>query len=171
MTGDFAVSLAHVLASEGGYVDDPKDPGGRTNEGITQHVYDNWRLAKGLPTRSVATIDPNEVEAIYRGLYWSAVAGDQLPAGVDYATFDYAVNSGAHRAACALQNAVGVPADGQIGPATLAAANAADPRRVINAVCSARQAFLESLPTFAHFGNGWSHRVASVEQVARGMVG
>lgn len=169
MTDNFAPSLAHVLASEGGWSDDPHDPGGATNEGITQHRYDLFRVSHGQQTRSVRLIDPNEVEAIYR-IYWNAVQGDKLPSGVDYATFDYAVNSGPHRAVCALQEAAGVADDGLIGTVTLAAVNSADPRRLINAICDERQAYLESLPTYRYFGDGWDNRVASVEQVARGMV-
>lgn len=170
MTDDFAPSLAHVLASEGGFVDNPHDPGGATDEGVTQHQYDLWRTAKGLPTRSVRMIDPNEVEAIYRGSYWNVVDGDQLPSGVDYCVFDWSVLAGPHRAISHLQQAVGATADGSMGPVTLAAVNAADPRRVINAVCAERLAYLATRPGWPYFKDGWSRRVASVEQVARGMV-
>lgn len=166
---NFAASLAHVIASEGGYVCDPKDNGGATNQGITQAVYDLWRVDHGQAKRSVRLLDPNETEAIYRKRYWDACRCDDLPAGVDYVVFDYAVNSGPVRACKSLQQAVGVPADGQIGPVTLAAVAKADPRRIINAVCAEREAFLERLPTYSHFGRGWSHRVASVEMTARGM--
>jgi lysozyme family protein len=169
VTEDFGPSLAHVLASEGGFVDNPHDPGGATDEGVTQHQYDLWRTAKGLPTRSVRFIDPNEVEAIYRSSYWNAVRGDQLPAGVDYCVFDWSVLAGPHRAAEHLQQAVGAKVDGSIGDRTLAAVRAADPRRVINAVCAERLAYLKTRPGWPFFKNGWSNRVATVEQVARGM--
>lgn len=170
MTNDFAASLAHVLASEGGFVDNPHDPGGATDEGVTQHQYDLWRTAKGLPTRSVRFIDPNEVEAIYRGSYWNAVSGDTLPAGVDYCVFDWSVLAGPHRAIEHLQQAVGVTADGSIGPKTLGAVAAADPLHVINAVCAERLAYLKTRPAWPYFQNGWSNRVNSVEITARGMV-
>jgi lysozyme family protein len=169
VTGNFAPSLAHVLASEGGFVDDPRDNGGATNKGVTQSVYDHWRRIHNRDLRSVETIDPNEVEAIYRKQYWDAVSGDNLPSGVDYCTFDYAVNSGPIRACKALQRAAGVDDDGQIGPVTLSAVNSADPRRIICAISADRLSFMERQPAWAHFGNGWSHRVATVEQVARGM--
>lgn len=170
MNGNFPASLAHVLASEGGFVDNPHDPGGATDEGVTQHQYDLWRTAKGLSTRSVKFIDPNEVEAIYRGSYWNAVDGDQLPSGVDYCVFDWSVLAGPHRAIEHLQQAVGTTPDGIIGPATLAAVAAADPLRVINGVCAERLAYLKTRPGWRYFGDGWSNRVNSVEITARGMV-
>jgi lysozyme family protein len=169
MSDNFAPSLTHVLASEGGFVDNPHDPGGATDEGVTQHQYDLWRTAKHLPTRSVRFIDPNEVEAIYRGSYWNAVRGDDLPSGVDYCVFDWSVLGGPHRAIEHLQQAVGVAADGQIGAITLSAVRAADPLRVIHQVCAERLAYLQTRPAWPYFKNGWSNRVNSVEITARGM--
>lgn len=169
MNDNFSPSLSHLLATEGGYSDDPRDPGGQTNHGVTQHQYDIWRIAHKQPTRSVRLIDPNEIEAFYRAWYWNTVLADQLPSGVDYCVFDAAVNSGPHRSAEWLQEAAGVTVDGSIGPKTIAAVTAADPRRIINAICAERLAFLETLPTWPHFKHGWSVRVASIEQDARAM--
>lgn len=169
MMDNFAPSLAHVLASEGGFVNDPHDSGGATNRGVTQAVYDDWRVSHEQARRGVDIIDPNEVEAIYRSLYWNGVQGDLLPSGVDYCAFDGAVNSGPAQASKWVQRAAGVADDGHIGPVTLAAVNAADPRRIVNAICNERLAFLEKLPTWSRFGNGWAHRVATVEMTARGM--
>lgn len=166
---NFGSALSHLLVSEGGFVNNPHDPGGATNHGVTQHVYDNFRLARGLSTRSVRFIDDNEVEAIYRTLYWNPVKGDQLPAGVDYCVFDFAVNSGAHHAAEALQHAAGVNPDGAIGSVTLATVNAADPLRLVHLVCAERLAFMKQCKGWPYFHNGWSNRVAEVEQIARGM--
>ncbi len=169
MMDNFALSLAHVLRSEGGFVNDPQDAGGATNEGVTQHQYDLWRIAHKQPTRSVRFVDPNEVEAFYRAWYWNTVQGDKLPRGVDYCVFDCAVNAGPHKAAEWLQQAAGVWVDGQIGDVTIQAVTGADPRRIINGICSERLAYLESRPNWQHFKNGWSARVVSVEQDARGM--
>src|SRR5690554_3243462 len=108
----FEPALALVLAHEGGYVDHPDDPGGATNKGITQRVYDAWRTSRGRHPRSVAAIRDEEVRAIYREQYWDAVRGDDLPAGIDYCTFDAAVNSGPAQAARWLQRAVGAAPDG-----------------------------------------------------------
>ncbi|WP_348629672.1 glycosyl hydrolase 108 family protein [Mesorhizobium sp. WSM3860] len=103
---------------------------------------------------------------LYRRFYWDAVSGDELPDGVDYAVFDFAVNSGPGRAAKYLQAALGVAQDGRIGPATLAAARAKPAGVVIDMLCDARLAFLQRLPTWPTFGNGWRARVASVRSEA-----
>jgi lysozyme family protein len=108
---------------------------------------------------------------LYKAKYWDTVKGDNLPEGVDYAVFDYAINSGPSRAAKALQSVLGVAVDGQIGPATLRALETANPRDVATAVCEARLAFLQSLSTYATFGKGWSRRVSEVEQASFNMVG
>lgn len=75
MLPNFESCLAFVLAEEGGFVDHPDDPGGATNMGITQSVYDAARISGGLPLRSVRAIDPAETHAIYRHRYWAAVRG------------------------------------------------------------------------------------------------
>ncbi|MGX8008156.1 phage terminase large subunit family protein [Mesorhizobium sp. ORM8.1] len=103
---------------------------------------------------------------LYRRFYWDAVAGAELPDGIDYAVFDFAVNSGPGRAAKYLQAVLGIAQDGRVGPATLAAANAKPAGVVVDALCDARLAFLQRLPTWPGFGRGWSARVASVRQQA-----
>ena len=169
MKENFAPSLAAVLIHEGGFVNDPLDPGGATNRGVTQAVYDDWRINERLVPRSVRFINDYEVATIYRNRYWNPVKGDDLPSGLDYCLFDFAVNSGTNRAARYLQRAAGVLDDGKIGPITLAAVNAKGAECLIGAVCSARQAFLEQLPTFARFGRGWTTRVAEVRAKAEEM--
>ena len=94
MKENFDLALRALLKLEGGYVNHPADPGGATNKGVTQAVYDDWRAARGLMKQSVRLIAPPEVSAIYRKQYWDAVSGDKLPSGLDYAVFDFAVNSG-----------------------------------------------------------------------------
>lgn len=162
--------LPHILKHEGGYVNHPKDPGGATNKGIIQRTYDSWRDRQGQPRQSVRNITDAEVAAIYRRDYWDAIKGDDLPAGVDYCVFDFAVNSGINRAAKYLQAAVGVAQDGAIGPATIAAAKAQDAAKLVNAICDRRMAFLRGLGTFATFGKGWTRRVTEVRALALGAV-
>lgn len=170
MKSNFTTSLAAVLVHEGGYVNDPRDPGGATNKGVTQHVYDDWRRSRGIDPRSVRSLEQSEVEAIYRKLYWDAVRGDDLPSGVDYCVFDFAVNSGPVRAARYLQRAVGVADDGKIGPMTLAAVKAKPACEVISAITAARLAFLGQLPSFDRFGRGWTTRCGDVGAKAAEMV-
>ena len=159
MKENYAKCLAQVLKYEGGYVDHPKDPGGPTNKGVTQAVYDSWRKSQNLPTQSVRAIADSEVAAIYKNLYWDRISGDNLPSGVDFAVFDYAVNSGVSRAAKMLQSVVGVTQDGMIGPATIEATKT----YVAMAVTNKRLAFMQSLSIWSTFGKGWSARIADVK--------
>ena len=167
----FDEALALVLTMEGGRVDDPRDPGGCTNQGITQATYDAWRSRQTLPRRHVFTILPGEVHAIYRHDFADPLRFDALPPGVGYAVFDAGVNSGVVRAALWLQAGLGCGRDGSVGLATLAACRAADPGRVVEAVCAARLGLLRHLPTWAHFGAGWTRRVDFVRRHALAMAG
>jgi lysozyme family protein len=166
---NFAASLAAVLVHEGGYVNDSRDPGGATNKGVTQAVYDDWRADQKLPTRTVEAINAYELGAIYRNLYWNALRADDLPPGVDYSCFDFAVNSGVNRAARYLQRAAGTVEDGKIGAITLAALERLSPDSVIESICSARLNFLRQLRTFDSFGRGWTRRVEEVSAKAKAM--
>jgi lysozyme family protein len=98
------------------------------------------------------------------------VKGDQLPPGVDYAVFDYGVNSGVVRAARVLQRIVGVEQDGKIGPITLAATADKNPAELVNAICDDRLHFLQGLKTWKLFGKGWGRRVREVRAAALAMV-
>ena len=166
MRFNYDKSLKAVLVHEGGYVNHPDDPGGATNRGITQKVYDAYRQRIGLGVRSVKLLADDEMKAIYRKQYWETVKGDDLPAGIDYCVFDFGVNSGPSRAIKYLQTALGVDPDGIIGQITLRAAEEADPRVIINAICDRRMEFLRGLETFGTFGRGWTARVAGVRQMA-----
>lgn len=159
MKENYAQALKQVLKYEGGKVDDPRDPGGRTAFGVTQNTYNAWRKKQNLPTVDVFTISQNEVAAIYRQEYWDRIRGDDLPAGVDFAVFDFAVNSGVSKAAKTLQSVVGVTQDGVIGPATIQAAK----DYVAMAVTNKRLAFMQSLSIWSTFGKGWSARIADVK--------
>lgn len=155
-------ALSLVLAHEGGYVNHPTDPGGPTNKGVTQRVYDAYRRVHGQPMQSVKLITPLEVEDIYKQQYWKLCRGDSLPAGLDYAVFDFAVNSGVSRALRYLQRLVGVTDDAVIGQATLAAVYEAaevNEEALIIGYCANRLQFLKGLGTFPTFGKGWTRRV------------
>ena len=120
---NFSEALPHILKFEGGYVNDPDDPGGATNKGITQAVYDSWRISKNLQKQPVRLITDSEVSVLYKQNYWDAIKGDNLPTHTSLVIFDAAVNQGLGYAAKLLQYAVKVPQDGTIGPGTLAAVN------------------------------------------------
>ena len=165
MDANFPAALDAVFAVEGGYSDDPRDPGGPTRFGVTQATL---ARARGRPVSAeeVKALGRDEAADIYRHLYWDAVRGDELPAGVDLAVFDGAVNAGPRRAVLLLQKALGVQQDGVIGPLTLEAALGADPSTLISRYSAARLAWLRSLPGWKTFGRGWSRRVAEIERRA-----
>lgn len=161
----FERALSLVLKHEGGYVDHPKDPGGATNLGVTIGTLSDW-LGRKASKADVKALKPASVAPIYRKRYWDAVRGDELPAGVDYAVFDFAVNSGVARSVMALQRAVGVADDGKLGPITLKAIRNADPATLIRRLCTDRLSFLTRLTTWKTFGKGWLSRVQGVEREA-----
>jgi lysozyme family protein len=165
-TTSFAYCERTVLIFEGGKVNNPKDPGRRTNQGVIQRVYDGWRRRKGLPLRSVYEMEAAERDDIYRNQYWNAVRGDELPAGVDLAVYDGAVNSGPVQAVKWLQRALGLTAiDGHIGEATLRALEeCTDMDDLVRKICDRRLAFMKSLKTWPTFGKGWARRVAAVQR-------
>ena len=169
MNGNFEACLALVLKSEGGFVNNPKDPGGATNFGVTKATYEQF-TGKTVSVDDMRALTVDQITPLYRRMFWDAVHGDDLPAGVDYAILDFAVNSGVKRAAKALQQAVGVTVDGAIGAATMAAVASADANDIVTKVCAARLAFLQALTTWQYYGKGWGGRVARVEQRATAMI-
>jgi lysozyme family protein len=164
MQENFAEALKAVLLHEGGYVDHPKDPGGATNKGITHRTYTAWLHKQGKPNKNVKSITSGEVAAIYKEQYWDAIRGDDLPHGVDYAVFDFAVNSGPARAAKFLQAIVGVTQDGMIGLQTIKAVeDMRGAKGIVIDLCRSRLAWLKKLKHWPTFGRGWQRRVEEVQ--------
>ena len=159
-------ALRHILKYEGGYVNHPADPGGMTNLGVTKRVWEEW-TGKPATEADMRALTPEMVGPLYKTRYWDAVRGDDLPSGIDLCVFDAAVNAGVGRASKFLQQAVGVTADGQIGPKTVEATTAKPADEVVAKFCDLREAHYKSLPTFATFGKGWMNRLASVESEAQ----
>lgn len=155
--------MPEVFAHEGGWSDHPSDPGGATMKGITIGVFTAW-LGRNASKTELRNISDETATAIYRERYWKPLRGDELPAGVDYATLDGGINSGVSRGAKWLQRAVGAQQDGQVGPKTVKAANGArDTVQVVKDICKYRLGFVQALKTFSVFGRGWSRRIAEVE--------
>lgn len=172
MQSNFNNALQHVLKSEGGFVNHPADPGGMTNLGVTAKTWSDW--IGHFPTEAeMRALTPEKVAPLYKKMYWDKIHGDELPAGVDYVTFDIAVNSGSGRAAKMLQQVVGVPADGSIGPATVKAVLTCNvsSEDLVNKLCDKRLDFWKSLPTFGTFGKGWTNRGNQVREEALKMIG
>ncbi|WP_420963548.1 glycoside hydrolase family 108 protein [Brucella sp. IR073] len=159
--GIFPKCIQYIFAEEGGFSNNPADPGGATNMGITQATLSAW---EGHPAtlEDVEDLNRQEAQQIYKTEYWNRISADSLPAGLDYAMFDFAVNSGVPRASMTLQAIVGADPDGLIGIHTIQAVNNQSVDYLINTLCDRRLAWLQTLSTFSVFGNGWTNRVGRV---------
>ena len=161
----FARALDEVLRLEGGFTDDPHDPGGPTNLGITLAEFARHRRQPlddqtyAALKRALREITRAEAAGIYRTDYWQAARCPLLPAALAVFHFDAAVNQGVRGAARMLQRALAVSIDGSIGPATLGAARAHPPSQILPRYADARRAHYRSLSTFWRFGRGWLARV------------
>lgn len=148
---DFDKAFERVIGHEGGYVNDPRDPGGETKYGISKRAY---------PFADIKNLTIDQAKAIYRTDYWNKLHLDELPECVRFDLFDAAVNSGVSAAAKFLQRAAGTTADGVIGKLTIAAANSIDPYMLDKRLSGYRLQYLCDLPVFPTFGKGWVRRVA-----------
>jgi lysozyme family protein len=163
-------ALRFVLRWEGGFVDHRDDPGGRTNCGVTQRVYDGWRARQGLPAQDVKLITDPEVHSIYGSDYWLPPRCDVLSAPLGMVQFDTAVNMGVGRAVRFLQASVGCGVDGDFGPGTERAVAGCDGAAVLAAYCQRREDFYGGLvqknPRLAVFMKGWLNRLNALRREA-----
>lgn len=158
-------AMNKVYSDEGGYSNDAGDPGGPTNYGIT--IADARMYWKSNATPADVRSMPKSVAAdIYSKHYATPLQYNSLPPGVDYAVLDYGINSGTSRAAKVLQQIVGVPLDGVIGPATITAVYKMASVDIINQIYAERLKFLKGLGTWATFGKGWQARCTSGKALA-----
>lgn len=159
---DYDACLARVLTHEGGYTNDPRDPGGPTNWGITiKDAQMYWR--KGATAADVKAMPVSVAKDIYRAKYWDALRCNDLPAGVDDSVFDYGVNSGIGRSGKVLRRVLGLPDDDwHVTSMVIMALNKRNPKAVITAINDERLKFLQHLSTWDHFGGGWGRRVTEV---------
>lgn len=148
---DFDKAFERVIGHEGGYVNDPRDPGGETKYGISKRAY---------PFADIKNLTLDQAKEIYRRDYWDRLHLDELPDAIHFDMFDAAVNSGVSAAAKFLQRAAGTTADGVIGKLTISAANGIDPHLLDKRLAGYRLQYLCDLPTFPTFGKGWVRRVA-----------
>lgn len=164
----FQASLPFILRWEGGYVDHPADPGGATNKGVTQRVYDGWRTRQGMPARDVRQVTDDEVHAVYEAGYWVPPRCDLLGGPLDLVQFDTAVNMGVGRAVKMLQASLDCGVDGDFGHGTRRAAEGCDVGAAVAAYCDRREAFYrglaESKPKLAVFLKGWMNRLNALRK-------
>lgn len=159
--------FAIILGTEGGFTEDPADPGNWTGGRVGQGACKGTKFgisAAAYPGLDIASLTSAEAKALYRRDYWDKVVGDLLPPPLALIVFDAAVSNGRYRAAVWLQQAAGVTADGVIGPVTLDAISGVvtqpNGRATLCAEFLARRLlFMVALPTWATFGPGWAHRL------------
>lgn len=155
--------LAFVIVIEGGYVNNPADPGGATKYGVTQRYYDDRKARGTVPAGypdSVADLTTAQASQLYATDQWVQVRGDDLPPLLQLMAVDCAVNQGGPTACLLLQDAAGVTKDGHIGPATLAAIHAVDPVRLLLRFGVARaMRYIKGNPLFLL---GWIRRLFRV---------
>ncbi len=173
MDDNFNTCLAFTLREEGGYSDDPADPGGATNMGITLATYRRWSDDPDLGTVQVQDMTERTARAIYRSLYWNPLRADALPVGVDLSVFDMGVNAGIWGSARLLQRClgfVGEEVDGCIGPETLAAVAKHNARSLVDDLAERQAAYYRSLSDFPTFGRGWLNRTQARRDAALAMI-
>jgi len=167
---DFKECLDLVLKSEGGWVNNLKDPGGETNLGVTKAVWEEW---VGHPVATMKNLTKDLVAPLYEQRYWRPCYGEVLPRGVDLLSFSMAVNAGhagPGRAVKLLQQSLGCVPDGVIGPATRSLILASNSATLIAKFSETRREYYKSLKTFPIFGKGWLARVDNEEAQALQMV-
>ena len=169
MNGNFERCLALVLKSEGGYVNNPADPGGMTNLGVTKNTYEAW-VNRTVDETEMRSLTPDDVAPLYEHNYWNRVAGNELPVGVDYCVFDAAVNLGPSQAIKLIQRALNVVDDGILGEKTLAASHQRDAAELIEQFSEEHLQLMQTKKTWATFAKGFQNRIDFVKETALQMV-
>ena len=167
MANDFKECLDLVLKSEGGWVNNPKDPGGETNLGVTKAIWEEW---VGHPVESLKNLTKDQVAPLYEQKYWRPCYGEVLPRGLDFIVFSMGVNAGPGRAVKLLQSSIGCVPDGVIGPRTRGLIRDSDITTLVAKFSKARREYYRSLKTFPIFGKGWLTRVDREESEALNMI-
>jgi lysozyme family protein len=169
----FDQSLTLLLKHEGGWSNHPRDRGGATNLGVTQRVWEAWTGTKASEA-TMRGLTPEKVAPLYRKNYWDATRCDDLPPALALCVMDFAVNAGPARAAKMLQRLMGVTADGEIGPKTIAAVKRFvaehGEAQAVRDYQQMRRGYYRGLGTFKTFGKGWLRRVDEVESAALRML-
>jgi len=162
---NFARCFAFTLGAEGGFSDNPADPGNWTGGAIGHGALHGTKYgisAAAYPNLNIAQLTEDQAEAIYKRDYWPLLRGDELAPPIAMVAFDAAVNAGPRRALMWLQMAVNKASDGVIGPATLAALQTGDPLFIAQEALARRLDFSTRLPAWKIFSLGWSRRIIAL---------
>ena len=173
MKSSFDGAFNHVMQSEGGYNNDPLDPGGETNLGVTKKAWAAY-LGRAIQDGEMAALTQSAVKPFYKSQYWDKIRGDDLPKGIDYIVFDFAINAGVRQAILFLQRCVGATADGVIGPATMTKIAQSNMRMVILGFTNQKELFYRDIaqrkPSQERFLKGWLVRASTTEAKAMTML-
>lgn len=159
MNTSWGTGIEFVLRMEGGLTDDPNDPGGLTNFGISQKAY---------PQIDIEKLTVDQAKDIYKKDYWEACKCDELPFPFDIAVFDCAVNQGVGKARRLLQIALNVQVDGIIGDSTIAAAFKATPgifKKMLAERISEYLRLMIKNNSLLIFAKNWIYRVLSLQEL------
>lgn len=148
---DFNTAFDRLIGHEGGYVNDPRDPGGETKFGISKRSY---------PDVDIKRLTRDDAKGIYQRDFWRRVHADTLPDGVAFQVFDFAVNSGIETAVRYFQRALDVADDGFFGPVSQTAADARTESDMIMRLNAERLDYMTRLQNWNSAGRGWARRVA-----------
>ena len=165
MQGNYEACLDLVLKSEGGFVNNPSDPGGMTNLGVTKRVWEEY-TGHEADEKIMRSLTPEKVASLYEQRYWRPTYCEVLPRGLDLLIFSMGINAGTGRSVKLLQSSIGRVADGVIGPRTMELIKSANVADLINKFSQTRRQYYESLKTFPIFGKGWLARVDREESEA-----
>lgn len=170
----FEEALSFTLRWEGGYVRHPADPGGATNRGVTQTVYDAYRRRIGQTPRSVWFITDQEVREIYQTQYWTPSKAAIMVRPLAIVHFDTAVNFGVAGAIMFLQEAINAPPiDGVWGSITERAFQRNNTKDTALKICRGRQEYryqrVKQAPSQSVFLQGWLNRDRDLQRFIEGM--
>jgi lysozyme family protein len=147
----FDIAFERLMGHEGGYVNDPQDPGGETKWGISKRSY---------PHVDIKNLTRDDAKGIYYRDFWAPIKADQLLDGVAFQLLDFAINSGIGTAVRHLQQAVGAADDGHWGPESQKRLDAMTESDVIMLVIAERLEFMTYLKNWTAHGKGWVRRMA-----------
>lgn len=149
---DFDNAFAKLVGHEGGYSNNPADPGGETKFGVSKRQY---------PMEDIPSMTIDRAKLLYRRDYWGPAGCDAVPDPIKFDLFDMAVHAGVKTAIRTLQRAVFADVDGILGPRTLAGVNIMGSDCLIRRFNGLRLQAMTDLPTWREFGRGWAKRIAS----------
>ena len=163
-TSAFSFAFDMLLIHEGGYVNDPRDPGGETKFGISDRA--DGRIDGKHKGKPIKTLTLEDAKQIYKEEYWDKAHCNSFDDVVAICLFDTAVNQGVDTAIKMLQRTLKVKEDGIIGPKTISAA-VAQCSTLPHAFLLDRIMSYTNTKNFNIYGRGWVARAINTYYKAR----